>query len=90
MECEICFGPIEVHGDWTQGHNAAPVVDGRCCDTCNATVVVPMRLQAMGLDRLASIRLAAALANAFREDRCTCDALPYPHKAHYMPRGGQR
>ena len=26
------------------GNNAKPVNEGRCCDTCNLTQVVPMRL----------------------------------------------
>jgi len=26
------------------GNNAWPVNDGRCCDWCNATVVIPARL----------------------------------------------
>lgn len=45
MKCSICQGPIDVIGSWTQGHNAQPVNDGRCCSTCNATVVIPARLQ---------------------------------------------
>ena len=27
------------------GHNAQPVNNGRCCDKCNMTVVVPKRLE---------------------------------------------
>jgi hypothetical protein len=44
LQCSICEGPIQVHGTWTQGHNAQPVNDGRCCDDCNAQVVIPRRL----------------------------------------------
>jgi hypothetical protein len=29
------------------GNNAQPVNDGRCCDTCNALVVIPARQQRM-------------------------------------------
>ena len=38
-KCSIC-------GDRYQGfgNNAKPVNEGRCCDTCNFTQVVPMRL----------------------------------------------
>lgn len=47
MTCCICQNPIDVNAisGWTQGHNAAPVVeDGRCCTSCNASVVVPSRI----------------------------------------------
>ena len=38
--CSICHKPIE---GW--GNNAWPVVnDGRCCDHCNWSVVLPARL----------------------------------------------
>jgi hypothetical protein len=47
IECVIChkvmipeFGP--------NSNNAAPVVyDGRCCDLCNSTVVIPARITRM-------------------------------------------
>ena len=45
MKCSICFKEIEVVRCWDQGHNAEPVNDGRCCDRCNALVVIPARLQ---------------------------------------------
>lgn len=44
MNCCICDRPIPARGDWTTGNNAEPVADGRCCDDCNAKVVVPTRL----------------------------------------------
>lgn len=37
--CSICGK--EYDGD---GNNAKPVNDGRCCDECNANVVIPRRL----------------------------------------------
>jgi hypothetical protein len=50
MECCICHNEIEIHrhpttGEavWDQGHNALPVADGRCCDTCNSENVIPSR-----------------------------------------------
>lgn len=49
-ECDICGKPIDIHYKedgtpyWAYGHNAEPVVSGRCCDNCQATVVLPMRL----------------------------------------------
>ena len=48
--CSICKGDIEHKEDdngkvyWTSGNNAEPVNDGRCCDICNAKVVLPARL----------------------------------------------
>jgi hypothetical protein len=43
MTCVICGRPYEGHG-----HNARPVAEGRCCDACNASVVVPHRIAAGG------------------------------------------
>lgn len=51
MECCICHNEIEkkYHDGkmyWDGGNNAEPVVeDGRCCDYCNATVVIPARIR---------------------------------------------
>ena len=52
--CSICSQPITEQlnsfyrrrrfGGWTDGHNAQPVNDGRCCDLCNDTVVIPRRM----------------------------------------------
>lgn len=45
MECCICGSKIPTIGGWTQGNNALPVADGRCCNDCNAEYVIPARLQ---------------------------------------------
>ena len=49
--CSICgveiaphYHPITGAVYWSQGHNAEPVTDGRCCDLCNHAVVIPVRL----------------------------------------------
>lgn len=42
--CSICGNDL----DDRFGHNAQPINDGRCCDTCNATVVIPRRLRDIG------------------------------------------
>ena len=34
---------------WDQGNNAQPIDDGRCCNECNATIVIPARLTEMKL-----------------------------------------
>ncbi len=58
MKCSICNKHIEPVTDRNGavvfladgvtpkvfGHNADPVTDGRCCDSCNTTVVIPARL----------------------------------------------
>lgn len=39
-KCSICGQNYEGYGN-----NAQPVNAGRCCDKCNATIVVPRRMQ---------------------------------------------
>ena len=49
MICVICHKDIEPDRDadgniyWTEGNNAQPVGEGRCCNKCNIDIVVPMR-----------------------------------------------
>jgi len=38
-KCCICKEEITGYGN-----NPAPVAEGRCCDSCNATVVIPERI----------------------------------------------
>lgn len=43
MKCNVCFGEIQEHSHngevyWSEGHNAEPLVSGRCCDYCNGLV----------------------------------------------------
>lgn len=38
--CSICGKKYDGYGN-----NAQPVNDGRCCDYCNAVVVIPRRMQ---------------------------------------------
>ena len=38
--CSICNKEYEGYGN-----NAEPINDGRCCDICNATVVIPARMK---------------------------------------------
>jgi hypothetical protein len=46
MKCCLCYEEIDVNVfGWTEGHNADPLSeDGRCCSICNATKVIPARL----------------------------------------------
>jgi hypothetical protein len=46
--CSIC--QITYYG-W--GHNAQPVNNGRCCNVCNDTIVIPARLRQMKIGRRA-------------------------------------
>ena len=45
MECSICGHPIESKDGWDQGNNAEPIKEGRCCDWCNDSLVIPLRLR---------------------------------------------
>ncbi len=40
MKCVICK-----HNFAYRGHNADPVAKGDCCNTCNLTRVLPMRMR---------------------------------------------
>ena len=45
-KCVICGGKFT---GW--GNNAEPVKSGRCCDLCNSSVVIPMRIAALHNDK---------------------------------------
>jgi len=47
MKCCLCKKEIEIKGNWDQGNNANPVMDGRCCDDCNAEKVIPERMKSL-------------------------------------------
>jgi len=54
MKCSICnkdiLGDIVTDSEglqkvvFSKGHNAQPINDGRCCDRCNNTKVIPARI----------------------------------------------
>lgn len=47
-KCSICFTTIGIDANgWDGGHNAQPVNNGRCCESCNDTVVITARLRLM-------------------------------------------
>jgi hypothetical protein len=54
MKCSICYGDVDEqklpNGEvyWSEGHNAWPVNDGRCCTRCNDSVVIRARINQMG------------------------------------------
>jgi len=41
-KCVLCFEKIEGFGN-----NAMPLAEGRCCDLCNITKVIPGRIKAL-------------------------------------------
>ena len=46
INCSICNNKINDRF----GNNAEPVNNGRCCNDCNSTVVIPARIKEMILD----------------------------------------
>jgi hypothetical protein len=46
MKCCLCGEEIKptITG-WTEGNNAMPLKDGRCCSYCNYTKVLPERIR---------------------------------------------
>jgi hypothetical protein len=44
--CSICG---KEYVGW--GNNAQPVNNGRCCDDCNTTAVIPARIELMFADK---------------------------------------
>jgi hypothetical protein len=47
MKCCICTHEISVQPmtGWSGGHNAQPVMEGRCCDDCNNDTVLTRRMR---------------------------------------------
>ena len=51
MKCCLCDNQIEIKKTpegkvyWENGNNAQPLKDGRCCDICDSTKVIPERLR---------------------------------------------
>ena len=49
--CCLCGAPLEIKrtpaGEvyWRDGNNAQPLAEGRCCDACNDTRVLPERIR---------------------------------------------
>ena len=45
QNCVLCGAPITGYGN-----NPAPLAEGRCCDVCNATKVLPYRMQPLMME----------------------------------------
>jgi len=58
MMCVICKKEIDKQYNedgkmyWDQGNDAMPVANGRCCNKCDKTIVLPMRLTDMQMSLL--------------------------------------
>ena len=56
VNCSICYDVVEVYykngkAVWTKGQNAEPLSEGRCCNYCNDTKVIPARIKSIaGID----------------------------------------
>lgn len=55
MNCSICHEVIKGNYGPLIGHNAEPVNGGRCCDTCNADVVIPARISRLSSGNTGSL-----------------------------------
>ena len=45
LDCSICGNKIGIDANgWSQGNNAEPINDGRCCHLCDCMIVIPVRL----------------------------------------------
>ena len=52
VNCSICYDVVEVYykngkAVWTKGQNAEPLSEGRCCNYCNDTKVIPARIKSI-------------------------------------------
>lgn len=51
-KCCLCKGDLAEQGDhWQGGNNDEPIMVGQCCDVCNDTKVIPVRLAALSARR---------------------------------------
>ena len=49
MKCCLCKEEIVVElSGWDEGNNAEPLMEGRCCNNCNETKVIPERIRRLG------------------------------------------
>jgi len=50
MKCVLCENEIIPNAitGWSEGNNAEPLADGRCCDNCNMAVVAARMARIVG------------------------------------------
>lgn len=46
--CSIC--QREVTDEW--GNNPAPICEGRCCDECDLSIVLPARIRRLNREKI--------------------------------------
>ena len=75
LDCSICKEKIDEQFTknahkvyWTEGHNAEPINDGRCCTSCNNAVVVPYRILKLVNPKLDDINNSIIKALHFAEN----------------------
>jgi len=69
LKCCICKKEIIPNKiGWGRGNNALPVKDGRCCDECNWSVVIPARLKKVKMDKKELIKRLKECENKGNED----------------------
>ena len=75
LNCSICKEKIDEQFTknankvyWTEGHNAEPINDGRCCTSCNNAVVVPYRILKLVNPKLDDINNSIIKALHFAEN----------------------
>lgn len=63
MNCCICDRKItKEENGWDRGHNAYPLMEGRCCVICNDSLVLQTRLKQAGY----STKRAGTIAKAYQ------------------------
>ena len=74
LNCSICKEKIDEQiikntnkVYWTEGHNAEPINDGRCCTECNNNVVIPFRVLKSALPKLDDINDSLVKASHLAE-----------------------
>ena len=74
LNCSICKEKIDEQiikntnkVYWTEGHNAEPINDGRCCTSCNNAVVMPYRILKSVMPKLDDINDSLTKALYFAE-----------------------
>ena len=56
MKCSICNKKILPDSDgWDGGHNAEPIIEGRCCGMCNDIVVTTARFLEFSIRNICKI-----------------------------------
>ena len=70
MKCSICKKQIEIQANgYKEGHNAFPLTDGRACNICNETEVVPMREMFLRMGRPMPLKSLASVVKEQQKAR---------------------